>query len=90
MVNFIEACQPYFSQKTANQEQKFEDDGHQAIACNLMKKMNDKVAMHKDTPSKFPCVLVNNSKDRGSGGELFLAEAGFTANNNGTNCVSSR
>ena len=79
MVNFIEACRPHFPQKTANPEQKFED-GHQAIACNLMRKRNDKIAMHKDTPSKFPCALVNNSKDHENGGELFLAEAGFTAN----------
>lgn len=77
MVACIEACRSLFPQKTATQ--KFED-GNQSIACNFMRKCNDKIAMHKDTPSEFPCALVNNTKDHASGGELFLAEAAFTSN----------
>ncbi|GFH57214.1 predicted protein [Chaetoceros tenuissimus] len=77
MVKAIKACHSLFPHKTASHE--FED-GNQSIACNFLRKRSDKIAMHKDTPSGFPCCLVNNRKNHGGGGELFLAEAAFTSN----------
>ena len=76
LVNTIEACSSFFTHKPG---MKFED-GYEEIACNFMVKQSDKIAMHRDTQSEFACALVNNTKDHNCGGELFLAEAGFTCN----------
>lgn len=76
LVDAIEACSSLFSHKPGENFQ----DGDETIACNYMVKQSDKIAMHRDTPSRFACALVNNTEDHASGGELFLAEAAFTCN----------
>lgn len=76
LVNAIEASSSLFSHKPGKNFQ----DGNESIACNFMVKQSDQIAMHRDTPSKHACALVNNTEDHKSGGELFLAEAAFTCN----------